>query len=162
MRQATLTIQVSLAQIPLKWLTLVDLPMGTRDFMPDTETESFQVLVAASIARAIENAGFRTQDEFARVIGMDRSTLRRVLSGKYDPKLSTLQRIADGLEMPLDDLLKTDASQAISSLQRKGRKPVEKPHVVQIQITLAPGEQLPEWIKDCIENGSAKAIEIQK
>jgi transcriptional regulator with XRE-family HTH domain len=119
--------------------------------------ESFQMQIASRIAQAIEQAGFKTQDEFARVIDMDRSTLRRVLSGKFDPKLSTLQRIAVGLELSVDELLTTKVGESALLLKKKGRRSVEVAPIVQIQFTLPPGEQLPDWLKDAVQAGKATA-----
>lgn len=38
--------------------------------------------------------------------GLSRSNLNYILNGKGDPKLSTLRRIAEGLEVSLSELLK--------------------------------------------------------
>jgi len=156
MRQELFIIQVPLSEVPSSWLEWVAL--GTREFM----NKPIHTQIAASIALAIEQAGFKTQDEFARVIDMDRSTLRRVLSGKYDPKLSTLQRIAEGLEISVDRLLQTASPSTKPLLQKRGRKPKESPQVVQIQLVMAPGEDLPEWLKMALEQGKAQAFRAGK
>jgi transcriptional regulator with XRE-family HTH domain len=38
--------------------------------------------------------------------GLSRSNLNYILNGKSDPKLSTLRRIAEGLEIDISELLK--------------------------------------------------------
>lgn len=158
MRQVFLWIQVSLADVPAEWLRWVTASAGTRESMQQT----FQMQIAASIALAIERAGFRTQDEFAHVIGMDRSTLRRVLSGNFDPKLSTLQRIALGLETTVDALLTPVSTETTTVLKKRGRKTPAPPQMVQIQFLLAPGEELPAWLKEAILGGKASQVSTNK
>lgn len=46
-----------------------------------------------------------TQERFAELTGLDRSTIQRIEGGYNDPKFSHLFRIASGLSMPLRDLL---------------------------------------------------------
>lgn len=37
---------------------------------------------------------------------INKSTLSRIENGLVDPKLSTIHKIAEGLEMPIDELMK--------------------------------------------------------
>ena len=47
-----------------------------------------------------------TQVELADMLGIDRSYLSEIETGKKDPSLSILKTIADGFEMSLSQLLK--------------------------------------------------------
>ena len=45
-----------------------------------------------------------SQRQFALMLEMDRVTLNRIEAGKANPTLSTLERIADGLDVSIYDL----------------------------------------------------------
>ena len=45
-----------------------------------------------------------SQRRFAMIIGLDRSSLNRIESGKGNPTVSTLIRIANGLAVPCPEL----------------------------------------------------------
>lgn len=45
-----------------------------------------------------------SQRKLALVLGMDRVTLNRIEQGRGNPTLDTLQRIADGLDVPIEEL----------------------------------------------------------
>lgn len=51
-------------------------------------------------------AGF-SQEAFAHVLGMHRTQLGHIEQGRKDCRLSTLVRIADGLDVPLTELLQS-------------------------------------------------------
>lgn len=46
-----------------------------------------------------------SQRQFALVLELDRVTLNRIESGKGNPTLGTLERIAEGLDLTLTELL---------------------------------------------------------
>ena len=46
-----------------------------------------------------------SQRQFALVLELDRVTLNRIEAGKGNPTLGTLERIAAGLEVTIEDLL---------------------------------------------------------
>ena len=46
-----------------------------------------------------------SQRQFALVLEIDRVTLNRIESGKGNPTLGTLERIAEGLDLTLEELL---------------------------------------------------------
>jgi transcriptional regulator with XRE-family HTH domain len=47
---------------------------------------------------------FKSKDAFLRETGIFKATLHDILTGKVDPQLTTLWRIADGLEVSIRDL----------------------------------------------------------
>lgn len=49
-------------------------------------------------------AGF-SQEAFAHILGMHRTQLGHIEQGRKDCRFSTLMRIADGLDVPLSDLV---------------------------------------------------------
>jgi transcriptional regulator with XRE-family HTH domain len=50
--------------------------------------------------------GDRSQDEVARVADIHRVTLNKMLAGKHDPRLNTLERLAAALGVKVRDILK--------------------------------------------------------
>lgn len=59
------------------------------------------------IREARKTAGL-TQEQLAKLLGINRATLSRYESGEIDPPLSQLNRIADTLNIPIEDLLGID------------------------------------------------------
>lgn len=53
-----------------------------------------------------------TKQALADAIGMERSQLSNILSGKNSPTLETLARIADGLDVDILDLLQDGSKRA--------------------------------------------------
>ncbi len=51
-----------------------------------------------------------TQMELAEKMNIKQASLSKILSGKNSTKISTLQKIADGLEVPLNTLIVDDVS----------------------------------------------------
>lgn len=118
-----------------------------------TEYVGMNPAVADAIAQAIRKAGFASHEEFAHVIGLPKSTLSRILSGKADPKLSTLQRIADGLEMSLSRLLRGSEGKAAP---RRGRgRPSSQ--AITLTISVPPGTQAEDWFRLAAEECAALA-----
>lgn len=61
--------------------------------------------VAARVAHKRRQAGW-TQDDLARAVGVNRSTITRFESGEtVDPPLSLIDRIATALGVPVSDLV---------------------------------------------------------
>ena len=54
----------------------------------------------------IEEKGYPSLENFALANGFHKSTIHQVVRATADPRFSTLFRIAEGLEMPLEDLMK--------------------------------------------------------
>lgn len=50
---------------------------------------------------------FKSKDAFLRETGIFKATLHDILTGKADPQLTTLWRIAEGLNMDIRDLFPT-------------------------------------------------------
>jgi transcriptional regulator with XRE-family HTH domain len=59
------------------------------------------------ILKKIELGEFASIENFASSTGVQKSLLSRILNLKADPKLSSLQKIAIALEVPIEDLLKS-------------------------------------------------------
>jgi len=55
----------------------------------------------AAVIRRYREAGKWTQDQFAAHIDMDRSQYSIIEEGRKDVRLSTLQRLANGLQVPI-------------------------------------------------------------
>jgi len=53
--------------------------------------------------------------EFANILGVDKQFLSRLELGQSDPRLSTLIRLADALDMHLSELLKRLEYQAVEN-----------------------------------------------
>lgn len=61
------------------------------------------------VSELIEKKGYKSPYSFWLENGdegLSRSNLNYLINGKSDPKLSTLRRVAEGLEIELTDLLK--------------------------------------------------------
>lgn len=98
-------------------------------------SSKFQELLAARIGQGILDMGYSGQDNFARSIGVPRATVHRLLKANLDPRLSTLEKVAEGLDIPLATLLNTSktetslqqqperSNKSPKSLHTKGRRP---------------------------------------
>ncbi len=58
-----------------------------------------------NIKRIREQKGM-TQGDICRALNLDRGYVSSVESGKRNPTLSTLKKLADALKIPVDELLK--------------------------------------------------------
>src|SRR3954470_8973179 len=65
--------------------------------------------IRRQIMRRIKLGEFSSIEHFASSTGVPKSLLSRVLNLKADPKLSSLDKIARALEVPVEDLLKEKA-----------------------------------------------------
>ena len=61
------------------------------------------------IQRRIKLGEFSSIEHFASSTGVPKSLLSRILNLKADPKLSSLDKIAIALEVPVEDLLREKA-----------------------------------------------------
>ena len=57
-----------------------------------------------NIRSSLTAAGYRSVELFAHEHGLEKSTLSRILSGKREPKITTILRIAQALGVTLDVL----------------------------------------------------------
>lgn len=120
--------------------------------MPKTLSET----IASQVEKALQAAGYRSQEEFANVIGLPRATLNRVLSGRYDNRISTLEKIAAGLDMPLGALLDGDGQQrgkGKSSLHTLGPK---KKSGILVKILVPKDEEIPKWLIEACREGAGQ------
>ena len=60
--------------------------------------------IQKSIIVRIEQAGYHSIELFAHENGLSKSTLSLILSGKRDPKVSTLDKIAKALRVDTGEL----------------------------------------------------------
>jgi len=120
--------------------------------MPKTLSEK----IAARLEKALEAAGYRSQEEFANVVGLPRATLNRVLSGRYDNRLSTLEKIAAGLELPLGALLDGDAEKKGKSLGHLHAIGPKKKSGIVVKILVPKGEEVPKWLVDACREGAGQ------
>lgn len=70
----------------------------------DATNEEFRRQLGVRIAQLRAIKGM-SQRKFALVLELDRVTLNRIESGHGNPTLSTLERIADGLDVSIQELL---------------------------------------------------------
>jgi len=76
---------------------------GKRVYTKDEE--QFQKRLGQRIKALRTEAGF-VQDDFADRSSLDRSSVSPMEQGRYDVRLSTLLRVADTLNMRVDELLR--------------------------------------------------------
>lgn len=69
-----------------------------------TANESYRRQLGARIAKLRADRGM-SQRRFALVLELDRVTLNHIESGRGNPTISTLERIAEGLDVSLQNLL---------------------------------------------------------
>ena len=59
-----------------------------------------------NIAKQIKKQGYESQEQFAWQIEIPKTTLSRIIRGKGDVRISKLAKIANALNVKVDDLLK--------------------------------------------------------
>lgn len=72
--------------------------------------EKYFIALGKRVADLIEKKGYRSPYAFWLEHGDDglsRSSLNYLINGRIDPKLSTLRRVAEGLGIKVEDLLKS-------------------------------------------------------
>ena len=65
--------------------------------------------IRRQIMRRIKLGEFSSIEHFASSTGVPKSLLSRILNLKADPKLSSLEKIARALEVPVEELLREKA-----------------------------------------------------
>jgi DNA-binding XRE family transcriptional regulator len=70
----------------------------------ESEDDKERKIVGARIRAARESAGL-SQQELSRRSGMAQESLSRIETGRRDPRLGTLRRLAKGLDLSLDQLM---------------------------------------------------------
>ena len=68
--------------------------------------DHFLKITGERIRTLVSGRGYASMELFAHENSIPKSTLSELLSGKNDPKLSTLAKICAGLEIPLSELLR--------------------------------------------------------
>jgi len=61
-------------------------------------------IIRENLRRRITESGYPTFERFAYENAIDKTTLSRILNGKREPKISTLFKIVDSLNLTLNDL----------------------------------------------------------
>jgi DNA-binding XRE family transcriptional regulator len=69
------------------------------------ELEAKAATVGAKV-RALRRASGRTAIEVAEAAGMARSNFARLEADRHEPRLGTLRRVAEALDVPLEALLR--------------------------------------------------------
>jgi transcriptional regulator with XRE-family HTH domain len=108
---------------------------------------------------AVLAAGYGSADEFARGIGLPRSTFFKLRKGTLDPRFSTLMKIAKGLGVTLSALV-GDERGPTKSLQPSTPPsvpipPGKKPRIKMTLTILA--EDPPQWLSQALENIETKS-----
>lgn len=75
---------------------------GRREYSPDELL--FQQVLGATVRRLRIEAGFN-QEEFSARARLERSYIPSLEAGKFDARISTLTRIAECLQVDVDQLL---------------------------------------------------------
>lgn len=150
--KGTRVFLVPLERTPRDWLLQILKGEPREPTMPKTKT--LPQIIAAQVEKAIEAAGFRSQDEFANAAGIPRATLNRVLSGRFDNRISTLEKIAAGLDLPIASFLTGDA-------KRKGKSPLhaigpKKRSKIVVKIIVPKDEEAPQWLIDACREGAGQ------
>jgi len=123
---------------------------------------SDQSKLANRIQDRILVAGYTSQDHFARSIALPRSTLYKLLKGDLDPRLSTLRKIADGLDFSLSELFESAVRNSSSlratvdglhPLHKSGRRG-QKTLTVKVAIS---GDEIPDWLVQACASGSKES-----
>lgn len=68
-------------------------------------TQETRIEIGQKIRRAREQNNL-TQDQLALMVGIGRSYLAKVESGKRNPTVDFVEKVANGLDMTLEDLFK--------------------------------------------------------
>lgn len=124
----------------------------TRGGIVESDGTGYERVIAQGVQRAIQEAGYRSADEFALAIGLPRSTLSRVLNGKADTRISTLNRIAQALSKPLDEFLAAPSPSRDSLKTHRLRSPGRPQREdIRIQISIPAGVEIPQWLQDVLE-----------
>ena len=85
--------------------------------MEREETINLVKLVTGCNICALREASGQTQEQFADMIGINRSYFSQIENGKKNPSLNVLVRIASGLDVPLPALFENLGSCAPHKLQ---------------------------------------------
>ena len=80
-------------------------------------------LTGERIRAYVERRGYASVELFAHENGLAKSTLSELLSGKNDPKLSTLAHICAGLEISLAELFRDAAIESSVREEAPGYEP---------------------------------------
>ena len=146
------TFLVPLDKTPKAWLlqAIAGARQGHKMSKPLSE------IIAERVERALHDAGYRSQDEFANVADIPRATLHRVLSGQFDNRISTLEKIAHKLGVAVSDLVTEDprgTRKGKSELHAIGPK---KKSAIMVKILVPKDEEIPRWLIDACREGAGQ------
>ncbi len=153
------TYQVPLNKTPKAWL--IQALMGEfKVSLMSKLKQNIAKTVAVQIELAIKDAGYRSQEEFANVIGMPKATLNRVLSGSFDTRISTLEKIAQGLGLPMGQLLDVDPSaKSVAKTNLHSKGPKQKSGIL-VKILVPKDEEPPKWLVDACREGAGQIEKV--
>ena len=75
--------------------------------------------IGARIRRLMEQKGLG-ETEMAEIAGLNQSTINRVLNSTTIPKFTTLKKIAEGLNIPVEALTHTDDAVSLLLIELSG------------------------------------------
>ena len=82
-------------------------------------------LIRTNLRRFILEGGYPSVERFAHENAIDKTTLSRILNGKREPRLTTLIKIAECLNLTLNDFyLPADSGQTLSIPPLKAKRRV--------------------------------------
>jgi transcriptional regulator with XRE-family HTH domain len=118
--------------------------------MGPKETAS-KKLLGKRVEAAVFAAGYSSPDEFARGIGLPRSTFFKLRQGTLDPRFSTILKIAKGLGLSLSALAgDSKEHNEPSDFSPQSLKHPPKKQKIKVTFTVSTDEP-PEWLKMAIE-----------
>ena len=68
-----------------------------------------RIKLGERVGTLIREHGYPSMESFALANALPKATLHQVLKGIADPRYSTLLRIADALEIPIEEMIKNCA-----------------------------------------------------
>lgn len=125
-------------------------------------------LLGKRVAQAVSAAGYGSPDEFARGIGLPRSTFFKLRHGTLDPRFSTLMKIARGLDLSLSALVGDErgkirlASDGDQTAATQSGLPTARTRSLgarksPVQVTLSiEADEAPMWLVDALAQVNTK------
>ena len=119
-------------------------------------------LLGKRVEQAVSAAGYASPDEFARGIGLPRSTFFKLRRGTLDPRFSTLMKIARGLDLPISALVGDEREKNVlatderpepgakpSQVVASGRPRIDRKSSVHVTLSIA-ADHAPAWLVEAM------------